>query len=100
MGRLALKLFTSGGPMPRGTFRRRVIGPHSSNGSIAAVDRRTTIARVLRKITDDLTNHVGDPSAAEQILIRHAAFKCVRVTLFADRMLNDPGALSESTDHN
>ena len=55
---------------------------------------------MLKKLTDDLLDHVGDATAAQKILIRGAAFKALRVTLFADRMLNDPAALGESSDHN
>jgi hypothetical protein len=86
--------------MPQGKFKRRAIGPHSSRGSIAALDRRTTVAKLLRKITNDLLDHLGDPTAAQRIIVQGAAFKALRVALFADRMLNDENALSEASDHN
>jgi hypothetical protein len=74
--------------------------PHSSKGSIAALDARTTVAKLLRKITDDLLDHLGDPTAPQRIIVQGAAFKALRVALFADKMLNDSSSLSETSDHN
>ena len=86
-------------PVPKGHFRRR-IGPHSLNASIATLDRRTNAAKVLKKITSDLLDHLGDPTAPQRLIVQGAAFKALRVALFADRMLNDDDAPSEKGDHN
>jgi hypothetical protein len=84
----------------KGHFRRRTIGPHSSKGSIMALDARTNVAKLLRKITADLLDHLGDPTAPQRLIVQGAAFKALRVALFADRMLNDENSLSEKSDHN
>lgn len=47
-----------------------------------------------------MLDHLGDPTPPQRILINGAAFKTLRIALFADRMLNEPGALSENSDHN
>jgi hypothetical protein len=86
--------------VPKGRFRRRVIGPHSSKGSIMTLDARTNVAKLLRKITADLLDHLGDPTPPERLIVQGAAFKALRVALFAERMLNDENALSEKSDHN
>jgi hypothetical protein len=48
----------------------RVIGRHSSKGSITALDSRTTVAKLLRKITADLLDHLGDPTAPRRLIVQ------------------------------
>jgi hypothetical protein len=74
--------------------------PHSSNASLAALDARTNTAKLLKRITADLLDHLGDPTAPQRIIVQNASFKALRVALFADRMMNDENALSEKSDHN
>jgi hypothetical protein len=83
-----------------GLALKEPLHPHSSKGSITALDSRTTVAKLLRKITADLLDHFGDPTAPQRLIVQGAAFKALRVALFADRMLNDENALSEKSDHN
>jgi hypothetical protein len=86
--------------VPRGKFQRRVIGPHSTKGSIAALDSRTKVAKLLKAVTNDLLDHLGDPTAPQRLIVQGAALKVIRIALFADRILNDETALSEKSDHN
>jgi hypothetical protein len=85
--------------VPKGIYRRRV-GPHSSGNALRTLDSRTNTAKLLRKITNDLLDHLGSPTPPQRIIVQNAAFKALRIVLFSDRMLNEPGALSEKSDHN
>jgi hypothetical protein len=82
--------------VPRGQYRRRV-GPHSSGNAIKTLDSRTNVAKLLKRITNDLLGHLGDPTPPQRIIVNGAAFKALRIALFADRMLNEPGALSDTS---
>jgi hypothetical protein len=74
--------------------------PTATGNALATLDSRTNTAKLLRKITTDLLDHLGDPTAPQRLIIQGAAFKALRIALFSDRMLNEPGALSEKSDHN
>src|SRR4051794_5697074 len=76
--------------------RPRRAGPFSR--SLADLDRRTRAARIMRDVVDELTAHVGDPSAAESLLIRQAAMKATRLHLLSERFLSGAD-LAEGSDH-
>ena len=84
--------------MPKGVYKRRA-GPFSSKGALALY-ARTNSAKLLRKISTDLLDHLGSPTAPQRIIVQNASFKALRCALFTERMLNAPDALSERSEHN
>lgn len=71
------------------------IGPHSRPDKLAIVDGRRAEAKLMRRVRDDLSKHVGgSPSATQKILIERAATLTLRLHLMDRQALQD-GAMSE-----
>lgn len=74
------------------------IGPYSRDGALVRLDFRTREGKFARAIQDELTAHVGgQPSAAEQILIRMVSLKALRVALMAPQIMTSE-AIDERAD--
>ncbi len=70
------------------------IGPYSRPAGLAKLDQRSREARYLHEVVADLTEHVGNPSAAERRLIHRAAWLALHVALMDAKMV-ERGTLSD-----
>jgi hypothetical protein len=52
------------------------------------VDGRCRVARVMRDFAKELERHVGNPSPAQQALIREASLKNAKLAMLADHILD------------
>ncbi len=78
--------------------RAHRIGAYSGGSALARVDLRTREGRFLQAIQQELTEHVGgQPNAAQQLLIRLASIKALRIALMADHVLSQE-SISERDD--
>ena len=70
--------------------RRRTsrLGPYSKPHALTMVDGRCRVARVMRDFAKELERHVGNPSPAQQALIREAALKNAKLAMLADHILD------------
>ncbi len=74
------------------------IGAYSGGSALIRVDRRTREGRFLQAVHRELTAMVGGaPTAAEQILIKLATLKVLRVSLMADAIISSE-AIDERRD--
>ncbi len=74
------------------------LGRYSSGSALARVDLRTREGRFLQAIQQELTEHVGgQPNAAQQLLIRLASIKSLRLALMSDFVLTER-SISERDD--
>ena len=74
------------------------IGPYSRALPLACIDGRTREGKFARAVQDELTQHVGGaPTAAEQILIKLASIKVLRVALMTRHELSEH-SISERND--
>lgn len=75
----------------------RKIGPHSRPNVLAKLDGRTREAQLMRKVREDLTQHIGgSPSATQAALIERAAWLSLHVALMDEKTMQpDAGPLSE-----
>ena len=73
------------------------IGPYSTPTVLAKLDGRTREARLMQKVRDDLTGHLGgDLTAPQTALVERAAWLSLHVALMDEKMLEEgEGALSE-----
>ncbi len=78
--------------------RRKRTGPFSRDQELANVDRRTRAGRVMRSVTIELMNHLGDASAPQRLLVQSAALKATRLALMTESLLDGAG-FSEGSDH-
>jgi hypothetical protein len=77
----------------------RAVGPLSRKSSLAAVDGRTLVGRILKQVRSELVAHLGgDPSVAELLLIENAAMKSARVALLSQK-LAEGGEIAPGADH-
>jgi hypothetical protein len=53
------------------------------------IDGRCRVARVMRDFAKELERHVGEPTPAQQALIREASLKNAKLSLLADKILDD-----------
>jgi hypothetical protein len=73
--------------------RRPRLGPYSTKQALISIDGRCAIARATRQFAQELVAQLGgDPTPAQQILIREASIKNARILLMAEAIL-DKGAL-------
>jgi hypothetical protein len=71
---------------------RRRHGPYSRTTSLTEIDGRCRVARQIREFTETLIEHVGgQPTPAQQVLIREAAIKNCRVVMLVDQILAGEG---------
>lgn len=78
--------------------RAHRIGRYSRGNVLARIDLRTREGRFLQAVQAELTEHVGgQPNAAQQLLIRLASIKALRVALMADYVLSEQ-AITERDD--
>ena len=74
------------------------IGPYSHGSALVRLDFRTREGKFARAIQDELTQHVGgQPNAAQQLLIRLASIKALRLALMSDFVLTEH-SISERDD--
>jgi len=74
--------------------KAREVGPESRPHVLAKLDRRTREFRLLQKVRDDLTGHLGGrPSATQAALIERVAWLSLRVALFDEQIA--AGTISE-----
>jgi hypothetical protein len=78
--------------------RHRKVGPFSRDQALTDVDRRTRAGRVLRSVTVELIEHLGDATAPQRLLVQAAALKATRLMLLTDQLL-DGTPPSEGSDH-
>lgn len=76
---------------------RSAIGPYSRGSSLAKVDGRTRSGRFIATIRNELTHHVGSPSAPQRILIELAAILALRIALLSGIVLSTE-AIEERDD--
>ncbi len=78
--------------------RAHRIGAYSGGSALIRVDRRTREGRFLQAVHRELTEQVGgEPTAAEQLLIKLATLKALRVALMADSIMTRE-AIDERAD--
>jgi hypothetical protein len=71
------------------------IGPHSRPDKLQIVDGRLAEAKLMARVREELTQHLGGkPSATQRILIDRAAALSLRLHLM-DREAARSGAMSE-----
>jgi hypothetical protein len=69
---------------------RQKIGPYSKEGVLARIDKRCREALFLRRMTEELIEHVGgNPSAAQRALIERAAMLSLRLAMLDQRVITD-----------
>ena len=74
------------------------VGAYSSNSALTHLDLRTREGKFLQAVHRELTEQVGEaPTAAEQILIKLATLKVLRVSLMADAIMSSE-AIDERRD--
>lgn len=78
--------------------RRKKTGPFSRDQELSNVDRRTRAGRVMRSVTTELMQHLGDASAPQRLLVQAAALKATRLALMTESLL-DGVSPSEGSDH-
>jgi hypothetical protein len=78
--------------------RHRKPGPFSRDQALLDLDRRTRAGRVMRSVITELTEHIGDATAPQRLLIQSAALKSVRLALLSEQLL-DGSPPSEGSDH-
>src|SRR5690242_2580242 len=61
------------------------------------IDRRSQVGVALRRIRDSLTAQLGDPSAAETILIEHAAKLAVVATAISEYIFSQESLVREGS---
>jgi hypothetical protein len=67
---------------------RQKIGPYSKEGVLARIDKRSREALFLRRVTEELSEHVGGrPSAAQRALIERAAMLSLRLAMLDERVI-------------
>ncbi len=78
--------------------RTHRIGPWSRNGVLTRLDLRTREGKFARAVHQELVKQVGgEPTAAEQLLIKLATLKALRVALMADSIMTRE-AIDERVD--
>ena len=66
------------------------IGPYSTPTVLAKLDGRTREARLMQKVRDDLTGHLGgDLTAPQTALVERAAWLSLHVALMDEKMLQE-----------
>ncbi|MGA8196000.1 MAG: hypothetical protein WB902_21820 [Acetobacteraceae bacterium] len=79
--------------------RRARLGPHSSNRALASLDGRTTLAKIMRGVAQDLLGHLGDdPTPPQRLLVQAASIKAARLAMLADAMLTAE-SIADGSDH-
>ncbi len=74
------------------------IGRYSHGNALVRLDFRTREGKFARAIQDELVAHVGgSPNAAQQLLIRLASIKALRIALMSDHVLSQE-SISEKDD--
>ena|ERR1700735_3531815 len=73
-------------------------GPFSRDQSLMELDCRTHAGRVMSGVIAELTEHIGDATAPQRLLIQCAALKATRVALLSAQLL-DGKPPSEGSDH-
>jgi hypothetical protein len=68
--------------------KRKRLGPYSRPNALTTVDGRCRVARTIREFAQELARHVGDPTPAQRVLIREAAFKNAKLGMLADKILD------------
>ena len=66
---------------------------------MATLDRRTRAGRVMATVVRELTEHLGDASAPQRLLIQSAALKATRLALLSEQILADDAPSSGSDGH-
>ena len=79
--------------------RRVKVGPFSQNRTLAALDHRTRAGRVFKTVIADLTEHLGNPTPGQRLLIQSAALKATRLALMSENLL-DGKSVAEGSDGN
>jgi hypothetical protein len=69
---------------------KRPIGAFSRRLSFSDLDGRTNAGKYANSIKNDLENQIGNPSAAQQILIKLIAVKVLRCEMMYDQVLSNP----------
>jgi hypothetical protein len=78
--------------------RHKKLGPFSRDQRLANPDRRTHAGRILKAVTIELMNHLGDATAPQRLIVQSAAIKAVRLSLLTENLLaGDPP--SDGSDH-
>jgi len=71
------------------------IGPYSNPDAIAKLDRRTKEARLLRKVRDDLHDHLGgNLTVTQKAMVERAAMLTLHISLMDAKAL-EGGGLTE-----
>jgi hypothetical protein len=69
--------------------KKRRIGAFSKRLSLTDLDGRTNAGKYANSIKNDLENQIGNPSAAQQILIKLIAVKVLRSETMYDQVLSN-----------
>jgi hypothetical protein len=78
--------------------RARKSGPFSRDEALVALDDRTRAGRVMKGVIRQLTDQIGDATAAQRLLIQSAGLKATRLSLLSQQLL-DGTPPSEGSDH-
>jgi hypothetical protein len=70
--------------------KKRRIGAFSRRLSFSDLDGRTNAGKYANSIKNDLERQIGNPSAAQQILIKLIAMKVLRCEMMYDHVLSSP----------
>jgi hypothetical protein len=68
--------------------RRPRLGPYSKPHALTTVDGRCRVARHIREFAAELVRHIGEPTAAQRVLIREASIKNAKLGLLVDKILD------------
>jgi hypothetical protein len=67
--------------------RRPRLGPYSKPHALTGIDGRCRVARAVREFARELVVHIGEPTAAQRVLIREASIKNAKLGLLVDQIL-------------
>jgi hypothetical protein len=67
--------------------RRPRLGPYSRPHALTTVDGRCRVARTIREFAQALVAHVGEPTAAQNVIIRQASIKHAKLLMLTDQIL-------------
>jgi hypothetical protein len=70
--------------------KKRRIGAFSKRLAFSDLDGRTNAGKYANSIKNDLERQIGNPSAAQQILIKLIAVKVLRCEMMYDQVLSNP----------
>jgi hypothetical protein len=70
--------------------KKRRIGAFSKRLAFSDLDGRTNAGKYANSIKNDLERQIGNPSAAQQIMIKLIAVKVLRCEMMYDQVLSNP----------